>query len=61
MTKVYRNLSTPESRAFWELSPRAKEVDSWPDWKKAGINVYEPPLVAVDLEDPLYVLRWGKP
>jgi hypothetical protein len=28
---------------------------------KAGINVYEPPLVAVDLEDPLYVLRWGKP
>ena len=35
---VYRNLDTPESRAFWELSPRAKEVESWPDWKKAGMD-----------------------
>lgn len=34
--KIVRNLSTPESRSWWA---RAKEVSSWPDWKRAGINV----------------------
>lgn len=43
MAKVYRNLSTPEGRAFWTPSPRAHEVDTWPDWKRAGINVTEIP------------------
>lgn len=55
--KVSRDLSTPEGREFWKLSDRAKEVESWPAWKRAGINEYEPPLVAVDLDDPVYVLR----
>jgi hypothetical protein len=39
MTKLQRNLSTPESRAFWEKAERTgAEVESWPDWKRAGIN-----------------------
>ncbi|HVJ92324.1 MAG TPA: hypothetical protein VM580_21135, partial [Labilithrix sp.] len=38
--KVTRNMSTPEARAFWESAERsAEEVASWPDWKRAGINV----------------------
>lgn len=43
MSKVYRNLSTPEGRAFWTPSARAHEVETWPDWKRAGINVAEIP------------------
>lgn len=39
MSKIYRNTSTPEGKAFWELSSRAAEVATWPDWKRAGINV----------------------
>lgn len=35
---VYRNLSTPEGRAFWALSPRAAEVESWPAWRRAGVT-----------------------
>lgn len=42
MSKVYRNTSTPEGKAFWEPSSRAAEVDTWPDWKRAGINVSDP-------------------
>jgi hypothetical protein len=38
---VYRNMSTPEARAFWEPSALAKDVDNWPAWKRAGINVVE--------------------
>jgi predicted Fe-S protein YdhL (DUF1289 family) len=38
--RILRNLSTPESRAFWEGCERAaEEVATWPDWKRAGINV----------------------
>jgi hypothetical protein len=38
--RVYRNMSTPESRAFWVSVDRvAKDVSTWPDWKRAGINV----------------------
>lgn len=37
-----RNLSSPESRAFWKDADRiARIVRSWPDWKRAGINVAE--------------------
>lgn len=33
--KIWRNMSTPESRAFWEICEEAeREVDTWPDWKK---------------------------
>ena len=42
MSKVYRNTSTPEGKAFWEPSARAQEVEKWPDWRRAGINVTEP-------------------
>lgn len=38
--KIARNMSTAESRAFWESAERiAAEVDQWPDSKRAGINV----------------------
>ena len=36
---VERNLSTPEGRAFWAPTPGAPDVDTWPDWMRAGINV----------------------
>ena len=37
---IGRNMSTPESRAFWESAEKsAAEVQTWPDWKRAGINV----------------------
>jgi hypothetical protein len=40
MKKILRNLSTPESRAWWESAERiAAMADSWPDSKRAGINV----------------------
>lgn len=35
--KVTRNYKTPEARAFWEgIDACAKEVATWPTWKKAG-------------------------
>lgn len=37
--KVERNMSTPESRAFWELPDHAREIATWPAWRRAGINV----------------------
>lgn len=38
-TPVVRNLDTPENRDFWEHSRRAaKEVATWPEWKRAGVN-----------------------
>ena len=38
--KILRNMDTPESRAFWEAADRvACEVQQWPAWKRAGINV----------------------
>lgn len=40
VSTIYRNLSTPESRAFWAgVEESAREVLTWPDWKRAGINV----------------------
>jgi hypothetical protein len=51
--KIVRNLSTPESRAFWEgIERTAAEVQTWPPWKRAGINVaqfrQEPRVVPVE-------------
>lgn len=41
--KIHRNMSTPESRAFWEsVEKSAAGVSSWPSWKKAGINIEGP-------------------
>jgi hypothetical protein len=37
--EIGRNLSTPEGREFWDGD--TCEVDTWPDWKRAGINVTE--------------------
>lgn len=40
VNKVVRNTSTASSRAFWDGAKRASvEVQRWPDWKRAGINV----------------------
>lgn len=40
MKKIVRNMSTAESRSFWETAERAaSEVQEWPMWKRAGINV----------------------
>jgi len=37
---IVRNMSTPECREFWESAERAAaEAETWPDWKRAGINV----------------------
>ena len=39
MKKIIRNTSTPELKKFWSNSiENAKKVQSWPDWKRAGIN-----------------------
>lgn len=38
--KIVRNMSTVENRTFWESAERsAKEIQLWPPWKRAGINV----------------------
>lgn len=40
MKKIVRNMTTAESRAFWETAEKsAPEVQEWPAWKRAGINV----------------------
>ena len=40
--KIVRNMSTEESRKFWEAAERtAAEVETWPAWKRAGINVVQ--------------------
>ncbi len=40
MKKIVRNLATPETRAFWETAQQAfAEVETWPSWRRAGINV----------------------
>ncbi len=40
MKKILRNMSTEESKNFWEAAERsAAEVEKWPAWKRAGINV----------------------
>jgi hypothetical protein len=36
--KDYRNMSTPETRRFWEHAERcAAKVATWPEWKKGGV------------------------
>jgi len=40
MKKIKRNTSTPESKEFWDQAEKtSQEVEIWPDWKRAGINV----------------------
>lgn len=40
MKKIIRNMDTPENKLFWEEAEKsAFEVEAWPDWKRAGINV----------------------
>lgn len=35
MTKLVRNLRTPEARAYWESAQRvAERVALWPEWKR---------------------------
>jgi hypothetical protein len=42
MKKIVRNMDSPENRAFWEHAEQAAaEVETWPDWKRAGINVVQ--------------------
>jgi hypothetical protein len=42
MKKILRNMSTEESRVFWESAERtAAVVEQWPAWKRAGINVVQ--------------------
>jgi hypothetical protein len=48
--KPRRNLSTEESRKFWaDAKKTAADVRSWPDSKRAGINVEPPEVIAADL------------
>lgn len=38
--KLIRNLSTEANRIFWKKAEEAALiVRSWPDWKRAGINI----------------------
>lgn len=40
MKKIVRNMATAESKKFWEAAEgAAPEVQQWPLWKRAGINV----------------------
>src|SRR5262249_8199070 len=40
MKKIVRNMSTAESREFWDGIERSSiEVRQWPAWERAGINV----------------------
>jgi hypothetical protein len=37
--KIGRNMSTAESRAYWEtVEQSSREVSQWPAWKRAGVN-----------------------
>jgi hypothetical protein len=39
--RIIRRMDTPENRRWWEEAERiAREVRSWPAWKRAGIDVY---------------------
>lgn len=57
MTRLTRNISTPAAREWWASAERAApEVESWPAWKRAGINVAdqrsEARELAPELEEP---------
>lgn len=59
-----RNTSTEEGRAFWSSAEQAAaEVESWPDWKRAGINEAESRARARSEAEPeapreVYFARW---
>jgi hypothetical protein len=54
--KIVRNMSTSASRTFWESAERgASEIEEWPAWRRAGINVA--PL----REQPREVPKPGRP
>lgn len=37
MTRIVRNMSTPEARAFWaKVGEAAEEVRSWPEWRRVS-------------------------
>jgi hypothetical protein len=39
MKKILRNKSTNEGRSFWQTAEdAAAQVETWPAWKRAGIN-----------------------
>jgi hypothetical protein len=39
-SKLIRDKSTPERRAFWDsIKKTAEEIKDWPAWKRAGINI----------------------
>jgi hypothetical protein len=60
--KITRNESTPEARKWWaDAEAASAEVATWPDWKRAGINVAEQrdapveapvPVLHVDMPQP---------
>jgi hypothetical protein len=57
MKKITRNMSTDASKVFWETAQKhAMELEGWPDWKRAGINVAQerraprPPVVISSAE-----------
>lgn len=38
--KILRNTETEQGRKFWDAAKKAsEEVNTWPDYKRAGINV----------------------
>jgi ribosomal protein L18E len=40
MRKIIRNLASDANKAFWkDAETVASDVRTWPDWKRAGINV----------------------
>jgi len=63
LKKILRNTSTPELRELWRKAEEtAAEVATWPDWKRAGINVADRriPAVKVSLYLPEDVFEWLK-
>jgi len=51
MKKIKRNMDSEESREFWEsVKKSAKEVESWPDWKRGGM-IDIPPKKADNWDD----------
>lgn len=53
MKKILRNMSTEESRVFWKSAEStAAEVEQWPAWKRAGINVVHIRKEAIHVRNP---------
>lgn len=54
--KIIRNTSTPELKEIWSRTAEcAKRVDSWPDWKRAGINEAQ---MRSDIPPPGSIIRF---